>query len=54
MVGPVLASVVTPVAEALDKAVSGHRYETISDAVSGKYIQGTGRGKEDLEKYQKK
>ena len=44
-VGPALASVVTPVAEAIDTAVPGHRYATISDAVSGKYIQGTGRGR---------
>ena len=44
-VGPALASVVTPVAEAIDTAVPGHRYATISDAVSGKPIQGTGRGR---------
>ena len=44
-VGPALATVVTPVAEALDKAVPGHRYETISDAFSGKPIKGTGRGR---------
>ena len=35
-VGPILGSVVTPVAEAIDKAVPGHRYETIADAMSGK------------------
>ena len=44
-VGPALASVVTPVAEAIDTAVPGHRYATISDAVSGKPIKGTGRGR---------
>ena len=44
-VGPALASVVTPVAEAIDTAVPGHRYANISDAVSGKPIQGTGRPK---------
>ena len=44
-VGPILGSVVTPVAEAIDKAVPGHRYETIADAMSGKKIQGTGRGR---------
>ena len=44
-VGPALASVVTPIAEAVDKAVPGHRYETISDAFSGKPIKGTGRGR---------
>ena len=44
-VGPALASIVTPVSEALDKAVPGHRYETISDAFSGKPIKGTGRGR---------
>lgn len=44
-VGPVLASVVTPVAEAIDTAVPGHRYANISDAFSGKPIQGTGRGR---------
>lgn len=42
-VGPILGSVVTPVAEAIDKAVPGARYETIADAMSGKKIQGTGR-----------
>jgi hypothetical protein len=44
-VGPALASVVTPVAEAIDTAVPGHRYANISDAFSGKPIQGTGRPK---------
>ena len=44
-VGPVLASVVTPVAEAIDTAVPGHRYANISDAFSGKPIKGTGRGR---------
>ena len=44
-VGPALASVVTPVAEAIDTAVPGHRYANMSDAFSGKYIQGTGRGR---------
>ena len=44
-VGPALASVVTPVANAIDQAVPGHRYETISDAFSGKPIKGTGRGR---------
>ena len=44
-VGPVLGSVVAPIANAVDEAVPGHRYANISDAVSGKPIQGTGRGK---------
>ena len=44
-VGPALASVVTPVAEAIDTAVPGHRYANISDAFSGKPIKGTGRGR---------
>ena len=44
-VGPILGSVVTPVANAIDEAVPGHRYATIADAVSGKPIQGTGRGR---------
>ena len=44
-VGPILGSVVTPVANAIDEAVPGHRYANIADAVSGKPIQGTGRGR---------
>jgi hypothetical protein len=44
-VGPVLGSVVAPIAEAIDTAVPGHRYANISDAFSGKPIQGTGRGR---------
>jgi hypothetical protein len=44
-VGPALASVVTPVAEAIDTAVPGHRYANMSDVFSGKPIQGTGRGR---------
>ena len=44
-VGPILGSVVTPVANAIDEAVPGHRYATIADAVSGKKIQGTGRSR---------
>ena len=44
-VGPALATVVTPIAEAADKAGPGHRYESISDALSGKPIKGTGRGR---------
>ena len=44
-VGPALASVVTPVAEALDTAVPGHRYANMSDLFSSKPIQGTGRGR---------
>ena len=53
-VGPALASVVTPVAEALDTAVPGHRYANISDLFSSKPIQGTGRGRGRPRKYQKK
>ena len=44
-VGPALASVVTPVAEALDTAVPGHRYANMSDLFSSKPIKGTGRGR---------
>ena len=44
-VGPILGSVVTPIANAIDEAVPGPRYATIADAVSGKKIQGTGRGR---------
>ncbi len=44
-VGPVLGSVVAPIANAIDEAVPGHRYASISDAISGKPIQGTGRGR---------
>ena len=43
--GPALASVVTPIAEAVASAVPGHRYANISDAFSGKPIKGTGRGR---------
>ena len=44
-VGPILGSVVTPIANAIDEAVPGPRYATIADAVSGKKIQGTGRSR---------
>ena len=44
-VGPALGSLVTPIANAVDEAVPGARYATIADAVSGKKIQGTGRGR---------
>jgi len=44
-VGPILGSVVTPIANAIDEAVPGARYATIADVVSGKKIQGTGRGR---------
>ena len=49
-VGPALASVVTPVAEAIDTAVPGHRYANIHSVVNlSKGLDG-----EDQEKYQKK
>ena len=44
-VGPILGSVVTPIANAIDEAVPGHRYANIADMVSGKPIKGTGRGR---------
>ena len=44
-VGPIIGSVVTPIANAIDEAVPGPRYATIADAVSGKKIQGTGRSR---------
>ena len=44
-VGPILGSVVTPIANAVDEAVPGHRYANIADMVSGKPIKGTGRSR---------
>ena len=44
-VGPILGSVVTPIANAIDEAVPGHRYANIADMVSGKPIKGTGRSR---------
>ena len=44
-VGPILGSVVSPIANAVDEAVPGHRYANIADMVSGKPIKGTGRGR---------
>ena len=44
-VGPILGSVVSPIANAVDEAVPGHRYANFSDAFSGKPIKGTGRGR---------
>jgi len=42
---PGVSKILQPIAESIDSMIPGHRYETMSDVMSGKYIKGTGKGK---------
>ncbi len=40
---PVVGKYIQPIADSVDKMIPGRRFETISDALAGKKIEGTGK-----------